>query len=196
MEELITDLTSEDLGKRREAIYCLMTIKSPGAIKLLIEYIFSDTDRGNRAIATAVVGEVAMKDDLVFEKLVDKLNSNAPLVRKSAVEALGESKNPKAVEPLILVLLNDKDKQVRAETAFALEILSYYKVKIDKAEAALVESLKNGIRRAAYGLIAIGTERAVETVYQGLASENPDIQGICFQAIECLQETKKASLRA
>ncbi|MGQ9630681.1 MAG: tetratricopeptide repeat protein [bacterium] len=55
------------------------------------------------------------------EDLISKLKSEDAEVRAEAVEALGETGDPRAVAPLIEVLLRDPDKEVRKRASEALD---------------------------------------------------------------------------
>jgi len=54
------------------------------------------------------------------DKLVNDLRSSNPAVREEAARRLGDSKDPAAVEPLIVILKKDKDRSVRWSAEDAL----------------------------------------------------------------------------
>ncbi|MBP1928031.1 HEAT repeat protein [Methanolinea mesophila] len=58
----------------------------------------------------------------VFEILVDTLDSRSKDIRLGAIEALGDSRDPRAVVPLV-PLLKDPDNEIRWEAALALGML-------------------------------------------------------------------------
>jgi hypothetical protein len=80
-------------------------------IALLIMGIFLIPYYGEEALGQA-------KDEV--QRLIDELKDPSWQMRWYAASALGEMKEPRAVEPLIGVLKNDKQGYVRAMAAWAL----------------------------------------------------------------------------
>ena len=72
----------------------------------------------------------------VFEVLVENLGSRSKDIRLGAIEALGDSGDPRAVTPLT-PLLRDPDNEIRWETALALGMLD---------EKEVIPSLKAALR--------------------------------------------------
>jgi uncharacterized protein YjbI with pentapeptide repeats len=107
-----------------------------------------------------------------MEKLIAELTSGNPQTRFSAADALGESRNPAAVEPL-LGLLNDEDPKVAAAAAKALG-----KLREQRAVDALVAVLCSNrwqVRIAAVGALGrLCDPRAVQPLQALLA--DPEVK--------------------
>lgn len=58
--------------------------------------------------------------DAAIPSLVNALRHDEWLVRLHAVESLGKTKSPQAVEPLLSVLFNDQDSAIREDAVRAL----------------------------------------------------------------------------
>lgn len=86
--------------------------------------------------ATEVLGET--KDEV--ERLINDLKDESWQIRWYAAQALGEIKNPRAVEPLA-VALKDKNVYVRAMAAWALG-----EIKDRRAVKPLIDALSDQIK--------------------------------------------------
>lgn len=96
-----------------------------------------------------------------FTAMKSSIFDTDPYVRREAVVALGESKNPEAVEALADVLIRDRDYDVRIAAATALG-----EFKIPQAKEALVPALD--ARDPAMRFAAIESLRKTSNVdYQG-----------------------------
>jgi len=106
----------------------------------------------------------------------------------NAAKALGEIKNPKAVEPLI-VALKDENPGVREEAAKALVQIGVPAVNV------LIDALKDGdadVReRATWALGAIKDSIAVKPLIALLKDKNPRVQE---QAVKALIEIGKPAI--
>ena len=111
-----------------------------------------------------------------------------PNIRMNAAKALGEIKNPKAVEPLI-VALKDENPGVREEAAKALVQIGVPAVNV------LIDALKDGdadVReRATWALGAIKDSIAVKPLIALLKDKNPRVQE---QAVKALIEIGKPAI--
>ena len=115
VEQLIATLQYPDDDVRWKAAIALGEIGNPDAVEPLIQ-LLSDDDRFVRsraAHALSMIGKAAIGP------LIHALQNGDPGVRWGAALALGKTKNPLAVEPLILALA-DEEAMVRAEAAAAL----------------------------------------------------------------------------
>ncbi|MDO9325408.1 MAG: HEAT repeat domain-containing protein [Methanoregula sp.] len=115
VESLIAALQYPDDDVRWKAAIALGEIGNPDAVAPLIS-LLSDDDRFVRsraAYALSMIGESSVPP------LIAALKASEPGVRWGAVLALGKTKNPLAVESLILCL-TDEHAMVRAEAASAL----------------------------------------------------------------------------
>lgn len=108
------------------------------------------------------------KDDKgeLIERLKEKLKDETSRVRSDAVEALRETRDPRAVEPLVAVL-RDNDSGVRKEAARALG-----EIKDPRAVEPLIKTLRDENsdvqQQAAWALGEIGGSRAKEALLEWL----------------------------
>ena len=102
-------------------------------------------------IDAAVWGQSGNADAL--DNLIGDLSDKSWQIRWYAVTGLGDSKDRRAVEPLIATLKNDENTYVRATTAWALG-----EINDDRAVAALIAALddeSHGVKKNA--LLALKT---------------------------------------
>ena len=139
-------------------------------IRAYIEKLKSQEEYARLAAAQALVEIGAPAVVLLVHALkVDDFNS-----RWMAARALGEIKDPRAVEPLIIAL-KDGDYRVGEGAAEALG-----KIKDPRAVAPLIDALKDGKwsvpEKAAVALGEIADPRAVEPLMAALKKKNPLIR--------------------
>ena len=114
VEPLVAALKSENPFLRRNIAQALAKIGQP-SVKPLITLLKEDWGvRGNAAYALVAMG------DLAVPSLIATLGDKKVFVRWYSAWALGEIKDPKAVEPLIAAL-GDKDGYVRWNAGWALK---------------------------------------------------------------------------
>jgi len=123
-----------------------------------------------------------------IQVLVEALKDKDSFVRRSAAYALGELKDPRAVEPLIEAL-KDENRRVRAETAEALG-----KLKDPRAVEPLIEALKDkdsvvrGIAAEALGKLK--DPRAVEPLIGALKDEDWYVRKSAAEALGELRDPR------
>jgi HEAT repeat protein len=98
------------------AAKALGRIQDPGAVAPLVPLLQDKVKavREETSTALAAIGEAALSSLLVA------LTHPEWLVRLHAVEALGKTRSPEAVDPLLSVLFNDRDKAVREDAVRAI----------------------------------------------------------------------------
>lgn len=113
---LMTALESPDWIVRMHAAKALGRIQEPGAVASLVPLLQDNVKavREETSTALAAIGEAAVPS------LLAALTHAEWLVRLHAVEALGKTRSPEAVDPLLSVLFNDRDRAVREDAARAL----------------------------------------------------------------------------
>jgi HEAT repeat protein len=102
-----------------------------------------------------------------FEALMKQLAHPDASVRSNAAWSLGELKDARAVEPLIAMLLGDKDDGVRIFAAFGLGKIGDARA-VPALIAALDETDDNVLYAVAQALGKIGDDRAVEPLIAAL----------------------------
>ena len=104
------------------------------------------------------------------DKLVNDLRSRDPAVREEAAQKLGDLKDPSAVEPLIVVLKKDKDRNVRWSAEDALVSIGA------PAVEPLIKMLDNDSwrvrRRAVRTLGKIRDPRAIEPLVASMKTDD------------------------
>ena len=113
---LMAALASPDWIVRMHAAKALGRIRDPEAVGLLIPLLQDKVKavREETSTALAAIGEASLSS------LLAALTHAEWLVRLHAVEALGKTRSPEAVDPLLSVLFNDRDRAVREDAARAL----------------------------------------------------------------------------
>ncbi|NOT23620.1 MAG: HEAT repeat domain-containing protein [Nitrospiraceae bacterium] len=116
LTQLIAALASSDWIVRMHAAKALGRIQDPQAVGPLVPLLQDKVKavREEASTALAAIGEAALSS------LLDALTHVEWLVRLHAVEALGKTKSPEAVVPLLSVLFNDRDRAVREDAVRAL----------------------------------------------------------------------------
>ena len=113
---LIKALKSPDWIVRMHAAKALGLIHDAGAVVSLVPLLQDKVKavREETSTALAAIGEAALSS------LLEALTHTEWLVRLHAVEALGKTRSPDAVDPLLSVLVNDRDRAVREDAVRAL----------------------------------------------------------------------------
>ncbi len=113
---LLSALRSADWIVRMHAAKALGRIKDAGAIEPLIP-LLQDKVKAVRAEATGALAAIGAAS---IPSLIEALKHEEWLVRLHAIEALGKTKSPEAVEPLLFVLFNDRDAALREDAVRVL----------------------------------------------------------------------------
>lgn len=113
---LLSALKSPDWIVRMHAARALGRVKSAETMHTLIPLLQDKVKavREEAATALAAIGDAAISC------LVRALEHEDWLVRLHAVESLGKTRSPRAVEPLLSALFNDHDSAVREDAVRAL----------------------------------------------------------------------------
>ncbi len=166
---LIVALTSPDWIVRMHAAKALGRIQDPEAVGPLVPLLQDRVKavREEASTALAAIGEAALSS------LLSALTHVEWLVRLHAVEALGKTRSPEAVAPLLSVLFNDRDRAVREDAVRALG-----QIGDARAVEFLVTAMKEpGLRPLAVEALGqIGDRRAVPVLINVLEGVNrPEI---------------------
>jgi HEAT repeat protein len=166
---LVKALASPDWIVRMHAAKALGRIKDPGVVAPLVPLLQDSVKavREETSTALAAIGEAALSS------LLGALTHAEWLVRLHAVEALGKTRSPEAVDPLLSVLFNDRDRAVREDAVRALG-----QIGDARAVEFLVTAMKEpGLRPLAVEALGrIGDRRAVPVlinVLEGL--DRPEV---------------------
>ncbi|MGZ3604987.1 MAG: HEAT repeat domain-containing protein [Thermodesulfobacteriota bacterium] len=121
-------------------------------------------------VCTFFLSTVGMVEAGDGEKLVNQLQSRDPAVREEAARRLGDLKDPTAVEPLIVVLKKDKDRNVRwiAEDA----LVSIGAPAVEPLIKMLNDDSWRVRRRAVRTLGKIRDARAIEPLTASMKMDN------------------------
>ena len=213
VELLIRGLSDEDPQVCHSAAIVLGSIKEPTAVQQLVEVLISYqedmqcaqfaqealTKIGEPSVAPMItllsspVGHLEWnaQETLIeigepsVEPLIEVLNDENPQVRINAIYSLGELKDSRAIEPLLLILKKDEDILSDA-SRIALSKMG------SSAIDPLIELLNDenpSIRRYAIaGLKDIDDERVVEPIINALQDEK--VLGNAIEALGELQDTR------
>jgi len=140
-----------------------------------------------RGINTIYSFKLEMNRDV--EGLIKALKHRDDDIRADAAKALGEIRDPRAVEPLIDALKPDPDSFVRQRAAYALGNIGDA-----KAVEPLIQSLKDEDKdvrwAAASSLGDLGDIRAVKPLIQALKDEDKDVQKTAEWALKKIKAKK------
>ena len=166
---LMAALKSPDWIVRMHAAKALGRIQDPGAVAPLVPLLQDKVKavREETSTALAAIGEAALSS------LIAALTHVEWLVRLHAVEALGKTRSPEAVDPLLSALFNDPDRAVREDAVRALG-----QIGDARAVEFLVTVMKeSGLRPLAVEALGrIGDRRAVPVLIDVLKGvERPEI---------------------
>lgn len=163
---LIEALASGDWIVRMHAAKALGRIGAVEAVAPLVPLLQDKVKavREETAAALASIGEAAIP------ALLDALQHEEWLVRLHAVESLGKTKSPRAVEPLLSILFNDRDSAVREDAVRALG-----EIGDPQAVEFLFTAMREpGLRTLAVEALGrIGDRRAVPVLVEVVAGTNP-----------------------
>jgi HEAT repeat protein len=165
-EGLIASLVSADWVVRMHAAKALGRIGEARAIPALLPLLQDKV----KAVREEAGGALARLGPAAIPVLVGALAHPEWLVRLHAVESLGRTKSPEAVEPLLNLLFNDRDSSLREDAVRALGEIGDARaveflltaLKEPGLRPLVVDALgKIGDRRAVPALVAIveGTDR-------------------------------------
>lgn len=190
VEPMIAALDDWEWGVRMNAAFVLGELRDPRAIKPLIAALASDGF--NSEFETDHVGDIAASSlgrigELAVEPLIETLSSSRDvLVRRNAAIALGNTKDPRAVEPLVNAIRED-DSFVRISAAMALA-----EIKDDRAIGPLLAIIKEEPR---YRIIighAIGKfgEPAIDPLLEMLNHSDSKVRYAAATALSDIQNPR------
>lgn len=117
IERLRQSLTATDPEQRRDALMKLGAMRRPAASREALSAL-SDVSPMVRAVAARAI--LSLGSDESVAALLPLTSDKDEFVRREVTYALGLTHSKKATEPLIELLLNDKEDGVRAAAAVAL----------------------------------------------------------------------------
>ncbi|MGH7185374.1 MAG: HEAT repeat domain-containing protein [Pseudomonadota bacterium] len=169
-DELIAALTSADWVVRMHAAKALGRIGEARTIPALMPLLQDKV----KAVREEVSGALARLGPAAIPVLVEALTHEEWLARLHAVESLGKTKSPDAVDPLLRLLFNDRDSSLREDAVRALG---------DIGDARAVEFLLTAMKEPGLrpliteALGKIGDRRAVPALVAVVEGTNRPEQG-------------------
>jgi len=142
VDALLYALNDEDLEVREEAVRALGRIAEPHVLYPLIRALKEDI-----TIRTEVLMELShLKDPIILECCIEALKDKNPCLRENAVRELTSFDIPKARDVLYKVALNDEEREVRLEAAWALAEMhdprALAQIDDPRARKVLIEALE------------------------------------------------------
>jgi HEAT repeat protein len=202
VEPLIAALNDPDFGVQASAATALGEIKDPRAVQPLVDALKHSKDEKAVCDALGNLGPIALEPLITalkdknlsyaaesglakigppaVEPLMAAFNDKGYDVRFYAIRALGEIKDPRAVD-LLIAALKYKDKEpfgydyeIREEAARALG-----EIKDPRADQPLIAALKDSddrvVKAAGDALGKIGDPQAVDYLMTALRTHNTDV---------------------
>jgi HEAT repeat protein len=117
LDSLALALRSGTSEQKRDALFQIRNLQTEQASRVAIPAL-KDADEMVRATATSAV--VYLPPDEAAQALIPLLNDQKPFVRKEAAYALGDVEHWSATDPLLSVMRNDKDAEVRTAAVIAI----------------------------------------------------------------------------
>ncbi len=114
---LTSQLRSGSTEEKRQALFEIRNRESAAASRLAIPALL---DQDIMVRATAAASVVFLPRAEAFSALVPLLSDKSEFVRREAAYALGDVRDPAAVQPLIRLMQNDKIPEVRTAAAVSL----------------------------------------------------------------------------
>jgi len=174
---LIRLLNHKDPDVQYESAAALGDIGNPIAVDPLIAALKNDEFSGVRWKAAESLSKLGAP---AVEALIGALRHDNDDVRWKAAIALGEIGDPRAIEPL-LILLSDKDRFVKSHAALALGAIG------EPAVDPLIHSLREGDGNLRWGAaIALGKicdKRAIEPLIRALADKYENVRAESAMAL-------------
>lgn len=165
-DRLMASLASADWVVRMYAARALGRIGEARAVPALMP-LLQDTVK---AVREEAAGALAKLGPTAVPVLIEALTHQEWLVRLHAVEALGKTRSPDAVEPLLHLLFNDRDSSLREDAVRALGEIGDARA----VEFLLMVLKEPGLRPlAADALGRIGDQRAVPALVAVLQGVEP-----------------------
>jgi HEAT repeat protein len=170
VDALVAALAGADWVVRMHAARALGRIGETRAIPALMPLLQDKV----KAVREETSGALARLGPAAIPVLVGALTHQEWLVRLHAVESLGKTKSPDAVEPLLRLLFNDRDSSLREDAVRALGEIGDARaveflltaLKEPGLRPLIAEALgRIGDRRAVPALVAVveGTDRPEQT---------------------------------
>ncbi len=103
--------------EKRDVLFQIRNLQTEEASRLAI---YSLTDSSEIVRATAVSSVIFLPFDEAVQLLLPLLQEKSLFVRRETAYALGITRNPTAVNPLLQILQRDKEIEVRIAAAIAL----------------------------------------------------------------------------
>jgi len=142
LDSLIQALNNEDSYVRKSIVKILGKFKNSKVVQPLVEKLKDEDIAVQKEAAKSLIkiGEI--------ERLIKSLKSKDKTVCETAVEALGETKDPRVIQPLIKTLAH-RDDEIRAKAAESLKVFDTEDAK-EAIKAFEIKELESRIKKLSY----------------------------------------------
>ena len=185
VEPLIKELNNKSSTVRKNVLTVLGEIRDPDSIKPAVPLLIDDSSEV-RIKAKEVIRKF---DKNAVPCLIEALNSENPSIREISAEILGEIKDSRSVEPLIMKL-KDKDRSVREKSLKAIINTGDGSVEI------LIKYLNNKDRNIRKNVIfaigETGNKKAVKPLSLMIKDKNSEIRRYTAEALGKTDDTGAA----
>lgn len=117
LEILAEQITRGNTEQKRNALFQIRNLETAEASRLAVPAL---QDKSEIVRATAVQSVVFLPPDEAVQILLPFLSDKKPFVRKETAYALGKTRNPNAIRPLVETIQKDKIQEVKDAATVAL----------------------------------------------------------------------------
>jgi HEAT repeat protein len=182
VNHLIAILRSDEDGcVRSNAIAALGGIGDPSAVEPILHALSTDKDPGVRWVAASCLAR-RFKDSRIPDALLSMLDDPHPIVHSVVIGALGNTGDPRAVEPLINILAGPDAERDTELTMHSDEVISI-EMCADRSSDRI---------SAAISLGKLGGDSAINALIGALVDEVPEVRSAATRALEKMDDPRAA----
>lgn len=194
VKQAVTALDSPNAEQRRSALFSLAQMNHPSAYSALVEAVKHPMRDVRVDAAFMLAKQTENKDFAPVPGLIEALSHEDNRIRNAAAVTLGEIGDPRSVPPLLQIINNEQDGNIRWQATSALSKMG------EDAVPGLVQALQDEdwkVRRSACeALWTMGEPAAVPGLIEALLDRNDVVRQAATGALEAMAVIATPSLIA